>query len=241
MANEASRSMLRDPAVSAHCLNIPSHGRRWRRVARIAFAALLGLAFAGCIYDDDDRCGPGQVLSPDAICVCADGFAMTALGCVACGENEVAGPSGCVCADGFSRPTDAGPCQAGPSTLGVECDTASAPCTDASYGLCVATSGTAGYCSNECTSSEECDGGYACDTGANAGYCRRPPTGAGRACAAPADCADAEASYCEFFQLHQCVVAGCSPAADDCFPGTVCCDFTAMGAPTTFCLPEGSC
>ncbi|HEU4581272.1 MAG TPA: hypothetical protein VFS67_23600 [Polyangiaceae bacterium] len=43
----------------------------------------MGLLIAGCLYDEDDRCGPNQhVASNDRRCVCDDGFVYSASGCV---------------------------------------------------------------------------------------------------------------------------------------------------------------
>jgi hypothetical protein len=210
---------------------------RWARGAALAF---MGSLLLGCLYDADDRCSPGTVLFGETVCVCAEGSVLTDAGCVVCGENEVAGSGACVCAPGFSRGSEGASCEPAPSTLGVACDTASAPCADATYDVCHLTSDTDGYCTNGCTGSADCDGGFACDTLATPAYCRRPPTGAGMSCSADADCAGTEATLCESRMSHQCVVI-CDPAAADCFPGLKCCDFTMFGAPAPFCLPDGSC
>lgn len=247
MANEVSTSVARN-GVAADVRAIGNPGARgaWRqrwRVPRIVSLSLLGALIHGCLYDSDDPCSPGQVILDDAVCVCADGSALTDRGCIPCGENEVAGSGACVCAAGFSRTSEGAPCAAEPSLLGLACDTESAPCSDATYSLCHVSdgAGSAGYCTEACASSEDCDGSYACDTTTSSPYCRRPPTGTGLACATDADCAGNEASLCESFMLHACVVANCSPTAQDCFPGTKCCDFTAFGAPAPFCLPDGAC
>jgi hypothetical protein len=200
----------------------------------------VGSLLLGCLYDADDRCSPGTVLVGETVCVCTEGSVLTDEGCVVCGENEVAGSGGCVCAAGFSRSSEGAPCQAAASALGLACDASSAPCTDPTYNVCHVTSGTSGYCTEGCASSGDCDGGFACDTTATPAYCRRPPTGAGQTCSADAECAGTEATMCETFMSHQCVVV-CDVAAPDCFPGMTCCDFTMFGAPAPFCLPEGSC
>jgi hypothetical protein len=207
----------------------------------IVLCAGLAAVIAGCVYDADDRCGPGQLLYDESRCICAEGAVLTAQGCVPCAENEVVGGSACVCAEGFWRPTADTTCQAVPSALGVACDVTGAPCSDPSYNLCFAATGTAGYCTSECTTSEECAGGYVCDAVAAPPYCRRPPTGFGRACATDADCASTEATYCESSTLYQCVVRDCSPANQDCFPGTQCCDLSQFGVPAPLCLPNGAC
>jgi hypothetical protein len=211
--------------------------RRWLRCVGLAFTATLLL---GCLYDADDRCSPGTVLFGGTVCVCAEGSALTDEGCVVCGENEVAGAGGCVCAVGFSRSSEGAPCQAAASALGLTCDTLSAPCADTTYDVCHVTNGTGGYCTKSCADSGDCDGGFACDTAATPPYCRRPPAGAGMTCSGDADCAGTEATLCESRMSHQCVVV-CDAAAQDCFPGLKCCDFTMYGAPAPFCLPDGSC
>lgn len=207
---------------------------------RVLFGGWCGLALSGCVYDADDRCGPGQTPLGKGLCVCLPGSVLTVAGCVACGENEVAAGAECVCAEGFSRAGEGAACEQRASGLGAACDAASSACPDPAYGLCFATDGSAGYCTEECTSSEDCEGGYACDTAAAPPFCRRPPVGAGQPCTSDAECTG-EATFCESFMLRQCVVSNCSPEADDCFSGTQCCDFTQFGAPVTFCLPTGAC
>jgi hypothetical protein len=243
--NATSKTIVRRRTVDGNYGRPGRHSTGVRSNDRAGYPIVLfaGLAaiVAACVYDSDDRCSPGQVLFDDYRCTCAEGAVLTAQGCVPCGENEVPGGSGCVCAEGFSRPTDDTPCQALPSALGVACEVTGAPCSDPSYSLCFAASGTAGYCTSECTTSEECVGGYVCDVAAAPPYCRRPPTGFGRACETDADCADTEATYCDSFTLHQCVVRDCSPANQDCFPGTRCCDLSQFGVPAPLCLPNGAC
>jgi hypothetical protein len=245
MGNASSRRTVRPRTSDGHSGAAARHSTAFRSkrsaVHPIVLFAGLAAAIAACVYDSDDRCSPDQVLYDDGRCICVEGTVLTAQGCVPCGENEVAGGSECVCIEGFSRPTPDSPCQALPSALGVACDVSGAPCSDPSYALCFAASGSAGYCTSECTTSEECVGGYVCDVAAAPPYCRRPPTGVGRACATDADCADTEAAYCESFMLHQCVVRDCSPADQDCFPGTQCCDLSEFGVPAPLCLPNGAC
>ena len=120
-----------------------SRARQLRRAVRALAAPLV---FGACVYDGDERCSPGQVFMEPSLCVCPEGSVLTPQGCVACGENEVAGANGCSCAAGLSRPTPDAPCQAGPQGLGAECDVASAPCSDAVYDHCQVVSGTSGYC-----------------------------------------------------------------------------------------------
>jgi hypothetical protein len=245
MANEAlSKGACRGAAFERRACSERLNGgadRQRRRAARFAALAFTGALFVGCLYDADDRCSPGTVLFGGTVCVCAEGSVLTDEGCLVCGENEVAGAGACVCASGFSRASEGAPCESAPSALGTACDTAaSAPCTDATYTVCHVTSGTAGYCTEGCVSSAECEGGFACEATAAPSYCRRPPTGAGQTCAVDADCAGTEATLCENRMSNRCVVV-CDPTASDCFPGTQCCDFTMFGAPAPFCLPDGSC
>jgi hypothetical protein len=52
------------------------------------------LLVAGCVYDEDDRCGPNQHLEDkDRLCVCDDGFSFTAKGCVEGGMSTA--PKAC--------------------------------------------------------------------------------------------------------------------------------------------------
>jgi hypothetical protein len=208
----------------------------------LSLAALLAGA-VGCVYDPNHRCDDYEVLSADGRqCVCMPGAAMTAHGCTLCGANEVAGNGTCDCVAGYSRPAPGLACQQVPSAQGAACDTLSAPCTDPTYTTCHVTNGTAGYCTNVgCTTSAECPNGYACAVDAQPPYCRRPPVGAGRACQTSADCASSEATYCDSFMTHQCLVQGCALAPDNCFAGTVCCDLTSFGVPQPICVQSGTC
>ena len=66
------------------------------------------------------------------------------------------------------------------------------------------------------------------------------PTGEGQPCVSDADCAGFDASFCELFVSHTCLVRGCSVAPDSCSSGRECCDLTAFGLPT-LCLGAGLC
>jgi hypothetical protein len=220
----------------------------WKDVARLQIPrhVLLALtpliaAFQGCIFDADDRCGEGQVIYGDDVrCVCAEGATWTEEGCVPCGENEVPDATGCTCESGFVRPTPDAACEPVPG-LGDDCDTESVPCTEPDYPYCQVVSGTAGYCTaSDCTTSSDCPAGYACETSGSPRFCKRPPVGAGESCESSADCAGTEATFCETFTTHQCLVEGCSLAPDDCFEGNTCCDLSQFGLPTV-CVPEGTC
>ena len=208
---------------------------------RSASALALGLVGGACTYDPDDRCDVGEVLFSDIRCVCVEGLVQSANGCVPCGENEVAGAAGCVCADGYSRPSADAACQPQPAGQGDACD-AQTPCADPAYDHCEPTSGASGYCTTTgCSSSVDCSGGYACDTTASPSVCRRPPIGAGQACASPADCEGTEALFCDAVVAHACLVMGCSLAPDDCFEGTECCDLSQFGVPAPVCVAAGAC
>lgn len=87
------------------------------------------VAFGGCVYDSEQRCGKHQVLLTEndtEFCACDPRSAATEEGCVPCGEHEVPGPNGCLCAPGFSRSNDDEVCVAcGPNEMagtdGCEC------------------------------------------------------------------------------------------------------------------------
>jgi len=217
----------------------------WMR--RAAFAVAVAGLFVSlptaCTFDPDDRCGENQVIYGDNVrCVCAEGSALTAEGCVRCAEGEVAGENGCVCAAGESRPAPGAPCEATPAGLGVSCDTQEMPCSDATYDHCETGEGTQGYCTNvDCSDPGDCQGGFACDTESSPSVCRRPPLGLGKACESDADCAGGEATYCDAFVSRTCLVSDCSLTADDCFVGYACCDLSAFGVPQPLCVPEGTC
>ena len=171
----------------------------------------------------------------DLRCVCEPQSATTATGCQPCGAHEVPGATGCVCEAGYVKP-EGGVCELAPMGLGTACET-SAQCTDAAYGQCVNGSDGKGYCTNACTSPEDCTGGYACD----GAVCRKPPEGLGKSCTSDAECAGTEATYCDTFQSHSCLVQGCSLAPDNCFTGWECCDLSAFGVLQPLCIPQGAC
>ena len=202
---------------------------------------LTVLLLGGCVYDSSARCDEGQVLFDDLRCVCAEGSALGAHGCVPCGEHEVAGESGCVCADGYSRASAEATCELSVTARGNACS-AEMPCTDPVYNHCQAGAGGAGYCtSSGCTSSADCGGGYACDTAVSPSICRRPPLGADQSCTSSADCEGTEATFCDAVITHSCRVEGCSLAPDDCFEGTECCDLSGFGVPLPICVAQGGC
>jgi hypothetical protein len=183
------------------------------RAARAGILALGSwLAWAGC-YDAGDRCDANMVLVEDARCVCAEGTILTSHGC------EVAALT----------------------ALGRSCDPAANTCSEVPYDHCQGGGATAYCTSTDCTASDECESGYACNTAGNPSFCQRPPIGLGQACAGPADCAGTEATWCDTFMTHQCVVQGCSVALQDCFGDGVCCDLSRFGVPAPLCVPPGAC
>ncbi|MET0790199.1 MAG: hypothetical protein ABW061_01645 [Polyangiaceae bacterium] len=210
----------------------------------LAFLGLLGVT--SCLYDSGSRCDPGQRFDSAAgLCVCDEAQNLIAgdLGCVSCGEHEVAGNDTCACAQGFARPSAGAACTDFPPALGTPCES-NKDCPDATYDTCHLTSDTSGYCSNACTDSSSCAGGYACDTAATPSYCKRPPTGQGQSCASDDDCAGTDATWCEIFNTHVCYVQGCSLTKNDCFPGKECCDLSTASAglmKNPICVDTGSC
>ncbi len=199
-----------------------------------AWVALAFPAFA-CVLDTDDLCGPNQVIwGDDDRCVCAEGMGYTPQGCVPCGSNEISSPAGCVCNAGYARPAAGQACEE--VQIGAPC-TADAECSNPLYTHCQVTP-FGGYCTAAgCASSAECTSGYACDTGASPSYCKRPPVGAGVACALPEDCAGTEALFCDTFVSLSCLVQDCDDAANPCFEGTECCPFGGVN----ICIPAGAC
>ena len=205
-----------------------------------AWFALLGALPSACVYDTSDRCGPHQVMYEDLRCVCDAESAPTETGCEVCGPDEMPGATGCVCRPGYSKADAAGVCEPVPLGLGAACD-ASTPCSDSKF-ECETIADGSGYCtSTGCASAAECAGGYACDVSVSPSVCRRPPLGLGTSCTSDADCAGTEATYCDTFQTHSCLVQGCRLTADDCFRGWECCDLSGFGVPHPVCVAQGGC
>jgi hypothetical protein len=159
---------------------------------------------------------------------------------VPCGDNEVVSGGACVCVEGYTRPSAGEACVPVVAGLGDACDTTLAPCAG-TYSYCHVTESTSGYCTaTGCTSTEECEQGYACERDTSPSYCRRPPIGLGAPCESNAECAGTEATLCDTRFTKTCMVQGCSLSPDDCFEGWSCCDLTALGVGTV-CVPEGEC
>jgi hypothetical protein len=210
-------------------------------VRRRALWMLLGLCSPGCVLDQDDLCGPNQVSwAGKERCVCAEGTAYTADGCVACGEHEQSSPNGCVCEAGFARSLPTQPCSPIPEGIGTAC-TSDAECLNPGYPYCQTSSAGDKYCTTiGCADSAGCNGGYACNTAATPPFCQRPPAGAGVPCTSDADCAGTEATFCDLFVSGTCLVRDCSVEPNSCFSGSECCDLSGFMLPK-LCIPAGAC
>jgi hypothetical protein len=225
-------------------MNLPRIGvvppRRKYRPA-VALFALLGALPSACVYDSSDRCGPNEVMYEDLRCVCDAFSAATATGCERCEADEVPGAMGCECKPGYTKPDAESACAPAPMGLGAACDATTA-CEDPEFNHCEAGADGKGYCTKtDCASPEDCSGGFACDAAVTPSVCRRPPLGLAMSCTSDADCAGTEATYCDTFQSHSCLVQGCSVTPDNCFTGWDCCDLSAFGVPQPICIPEGAC
>jgi hypothetical protein len=212
----------------------------------ILFGCLSLLGVSSCLYDPDQRCDSDQRFDSGAgLCVCdaAQNRVMGDAGCVPCAEHEVAQNDVCTCTSGFTRPSGGGACTDFPPALGTEC-TKDADCPDATYDQCHSAGDGAEYCSNACSDDGACAGGYACDLAATPSYCRRPPVGQGKSCASDLDCAGTEATWCDTFVSHICIVQNCSLTKNDCFPGKECCDISVVSLGTMknpICVDSGTC
>ena len=210
----------------------------WRipRAACCAVVVLTALAGSGCLFDSEKRCGPAMTYVTAAnACVCDSDAIAVPGGCQVCAADEVPSGGKCACAPGKTKSADnicvtvAG--------LGDACDTASAPCTDATYSYCaVDGSGTAGTCTKQCASNTDCGATYTCARWEAQPYCRTFD-GVGATCATSADCTG-DAKYCETAQSHVCLISGCSLTANDCPRDLTCCDFSNFGLGT---LCAGAC
>jgi hypothetical protein len=204
--------------------------RREHRAAWFLIAAWIGSVAGACVYDPDRRCGPAMTFNETAqACLCESSAIPVAGGCQRCADDEVATGGKCTCPAGQTKSAEnlcvtvAG--------LGDACDTVTAPCNDTTYSRCaVRGAGTAGTCTKLCSTDNDCDATYTCATWEPEPYCRTFE-GAGATCAGPADCTG-DATYCDSFVSHQCIVAGCSLTANDCPRGNTCCDFSQYGIGT---------
>jgi hypothetical protein len=210
--------------------------RSRRTPATLLVIALIAPVAGGCLYDPDRRCGPAMTyLEAAETCVCNPDAIPVPGGCQACAADEVASGGKCACPAGQTKNAQ-GAC-ATVTGLGDACDTASAPCTDAMYSFCATkSSGTAGTCTRTCSSTADCDAAYTCATWDAHPHCRTFE-GLGDTCTAPADCTG-DARFCDTFQTHTCIVAGCSLTTNDCPRDQTCCDFSGFGLGT---LCAGAC
>lgn len=204
--------------------------------ALLWLGALLGVLPVGCVYDAAHRCGPHQVPIENDSCQCEEDYVPGTSGCVPCAENERSSNGECVCVAGYARAAASEACEPIPAELGAPCTT-DADCAAGKYSTCHLT-GDAGYCTNACTESSDCDGGYKCHVDGEDGYCRRPPLGYGDSCHSDDDCSGGEATYCETIQSNLCLVPCSAGHTDVCFEGEVCCDFVLFNP---ICVPADAC
>ncbi len=221
-------------------------------------AAVLALGFlglggaSGCLYDSSDRCDPGQTYDPGSgLCICGnpdggaiDGGSVTGdHGCVPCGDHEVVVNDVCNCAPHYQRSGGSGPCVIIPPGLGDACNV-DGDCTGSSAVNACHANGDSGYCTKSgCATTDDCTGGYACNTTAPPTFCQRPPTGQDMACTSSADCAGTEATYCLTIMAHTCLVE-CTIGGSECFSGRECCDLQKLSGgliPKQLCTPTGTC
>jgi hypothetical protein len=64
------------------------------------------------------------------------------------------------------------------------------------------------------------------------------PTGVGESCKTDADCAKYDATYCEALSLHVCLVDKCAKGENACGADTGCCDYSALLAGFSLCIPN---
>lgn len=100
-------------------------------------------------------------------------------------------------------------------------------------GACVAQSGGA---------TGAVDGGAdasAADAAAGEDAASEPlPTGLGASCSSNADCAAFDATFCDSFMSHSCLVEKCATGENACPGGWACCDFSALLSGLSICTPE---
>lgn len=186
---------------------------------------LVLVAAGGCVYDANNLCG--QYMTYDAAleaCVCVDNAIVEDLGCAPCPADEVVIAGACGCAPGSAK-SAADVCEriAG---LGDPCESAS-DCTSSTYAYCAP--GVAGStCTSTCEDDTDCADAYTCATWEPQPYCREF-VGLGASCVSSADCAETDATFCDTYESHTCIVAGCSLDNGACPRGTMCCDFSQYG------------
>ena len=105
--------------------------------------------------------------------------------------------------------------------------------------LCVDETLSGGICRTgvECTGNADCVEGNYCDLTLDPPSCVMPPSGQGRPCTTPEDCASFTADYCESMVSGTCLAQGCDKEANNCSSGYKCCDFQWIGLPS-LCVDE---
>ena len=209
------------------------------RGSALALSVLTLLELNSCIIAGD-KCGPHQVELGDyhTLCACEPGWVVSAdnRGCTKCGTNQEALNGVCVCKDGYVKGSD-GSCES--SDIGEACVDDST-CRDP-YPHCVmVTEDSEGYCTlADCTSNADCPSSWSCErTADNSHYCRKPPSGIGASCKTEADCSSFDATYCEGFMTHSCMLAGCASNLSLCPSEWSCCDYSALlGSALSICMP----
>jgi len=197
----------------------------------------LGVTLASCLVDEG-RCGAHQEHNGIGNCVCERGYVLgDDLQCRPCGEHQRSVGDRCLCEVGYAFDAQQN-CVAQAPGSGQRC--ARDEDCPANVPVCHDDGKGDPYCTvRGCASSADCPGGYGCDMDEAPALCVRPPSGQAMACTSSADCAGLEASYCEAYSAHVCLVPGCKQDAD-CFPGWGCCDLSSymLGS---LCVPEGTC
>jgi hypothetical protein len=64
------------------------------------------------------------------------------------------------------------------------------------------------------------------------------PTGLGEPCMSSADCASFDATFCDSFQSHSCLIEKCATGENACPEDTTCCDFSALLAGLSICTAD---
>lgn len=199
----------------------------------------LLLLLAGCMVDDY-ACSEHQVLSEGQLltCQCEAGYVLgpEGYGCVACPQNEVVSTTGkCECATGFTRNAMTGVCEVIEGSYAGRPCSASSPCGQP-VPYC-ALSESMPYCTTSgCTVNNDCPMDWQCHHDAGQSFCKTPPTGLGMTCTSSADCEGKEASHCERFVKHVCVVNNCHDNPGICPSQSSCCDMRATLVGQSICV-----
>ena len=64
------------------------------------------------------------------------------------------------------------------------------------------------------------------------------PSGLGEMCTGNADCASFDATFCDSVMTHTCLVEKCATGENACPASWACCDFSALLAGLSICVPE---